>query len=135
MDRNTRNRVRRRARRCCEYCLLPERADPYSTFHLEHIVARQHGGGDEISNLAWACSRCNHRKGTNIASRDPDTGSIVELYNPRQQKWADHFTIRNGRIIGSSLAGRATARLLDMNDGRRVRLRRELIEQGEYPVS
>jgi hypothetical protein len=135
MDRNARNRVRRRARRCCEYCQLPERADPYTTFHLEHIVAKQHGGDDDVSNLAWACSRCNHRKGTNLASRDPDTGSIVELYHPRQQKWTDHFALRDGRIIGVSPAGRTTVRLLDMNDSRRVRLRRELIDQGEFPVS
>jgi hypothetical protein len=135
MDRNARNRVRRRAHRCCEYCRLSERADPYSTFHLEHIVARQHGGGDDISNLAWACSRCNHRKGTNLASRDPDTGFTVELYHRRQQNWSDHFTIRDGQIIGISPAGRATARLLDMNESRRVKLRRELIDQGEFPHS
>ena len=133
MDRNAQNRVRRRAGRSCEYCRLPERTDPYSTFHLEHVIAKQHGGGDDDANLAWACSRCNHRKGTNLASRDPDTGSIVELYNPRQQNWSDHFTIRDGRIIGISPTGRATARLLDMNESRRVKLRRELIDQGEFP--
>jgi hypothetical protein len=135
MDRNTRNRVRRRARWRCEYCRLPERADPYSTFHLEHIVAKQHGGDDDDPNLAWACSRCNHRKGTNLTSRDPDTGSVVELFNPRHQKWIDHFAVLEGRILGLTRAGRATTRLLDMNDGRRVRLRRELIEQGEYPIT
>jgi hypothetical protein len=135
MDRNTRNGVRRRARWCCEYCRLPERADPYLTFHLEHIVAKQHGGDDDASNLAWACSRCNHRKGTNLASRDSDSESIVELFNPRRQKWVDHFEILEGRILGLTPAGRVTARLLDMNDGRRVRLRRELIERGEYRVS
>jgi hypothetical protein len=135
MDRNTRNRVRRRARWCCEYCRLPERADPYSTFHLEHIVAKQHGGSDDDSNLAWSCSRCNHRKGTNLASRDASTGSIVELFNPRQQKWADNFMVRDGLIHGVTPAGQVTARLLDMNDSRRVRLRRELIEQDDYPFS
>jgi hypothetical protein len=134
MHRSTRNLVRQRAGHCCEYCRLPERADPYATFHLEHVVAKQHGGDDDASNLAWACSRCNHRKGTNLASRDPETESIVEIYNPRQQEWADHFAIYDGRIIGISPAGRATARLLDMNDSRRVRLRIELIDQGEYPI-
>jgi HNH endonuclease len=135
MDGNARNRVRQRAGRSCEYCRLPERADPYSTFHLDHVIAKQHGGDDDKSNLAWACSRCNHRKGTNLASRDPDTGSTVELYHPRRQNWSDHFMIRDGRIIGITPAGRATARLLDMNESRRVKLRRELIDQGEFPLS
>jgi HNH endonuclease len=132
MDSHTRVLVRQRAARCCEYCRLPETADPYNTFHLEHVIAKQHGGDDDESNLAWACSRCNHRKGTNLASRDPESGAIVEVFHPRRQKWSDHFGLRDGRIVGSSPTGRATVRLLDMNEGRRVRLRRELMELGEY---
>jgi len=85
MDANTRILVRRRAGHRCEYFRLPEHADPYQTFHLEHIVAKQHGGDDDPANLAWACSRCNRRKGTNLSSRDPDTGAIVELFHPRRQ--------------------------------------------------
>jgi len=134
MDANTRNLVRVRAGRCCEYCRLPEHGDPYATFHIEHIIARQHGGDDDPTNLAWSCSRCNHRKGTNLSSRDPDTGRIVELFHPRQQAWHDHFAIRGAQVVGLSPSGRATVRLLNMNDGRRARLRRELIDQGEYPV-
>jgi hypothetical protein len=135
MDAITRNLVRLRAGRCCEYCQLPELGDPYTVFHIEHIIAKQHGGDDDPANLAWSCSRCNHRKGTNLSSRDPNTGTIVELFHPRQQAWGEHFAIRDARIIGSSPTGRATVRLLDMNEGRRVRLRRELIEQGEFPIS
>lgn len=41
-----------------------------ATFHVEHIVARQHQGTDEDSNLALACDRCNFLKGTNLASVD-----------------------------------------------------------------
>lgn len=135
MDVTTRKLVRQRARQCCEYCRLPEHGDPYATFHIEHIIARQHGGGDDPVNLAWSCSRCNHRKGTNLSSRDPDTGTIVELFHPRVQVWRDHFAIRGARIVGLTSTGRTTVRLLNMNESRRVRLRRELMNQGEYPVA
>ena len=133
MDRNTRNLVRQRAHQRCEYCQLPDQADPYGLFHIEHIIAKQHGGDDDPANLAWSCSRCNHRKGTNLSSRDPETGAIVELFHPRTQLWLEHFALHGARIFGLSATGRATVRLLDMNDSRRLQLRRELILLGEFP--
>ena len=36
--------VRERAGGRCKYCRLPEARPPIEPFHLEHIVARQHGG-------------------------------------------------------------------------------------------
>src|SRR3989304_2292324 len=133
MDANTRNLVRQRAGHRCEYCPLPEHADPYQTFHLEHVVAKQHGGDDDPANLAWACSRCNRLKGTNLSSRDPKTSATVELFHPRLHVWHDHFAIRGARILGLTPVGRATIQLLSINDVRRMRLRRELIDQGEFP--
>jgi len=62
------NRVTRAGNRC-EYCRLPEELSDVP-FHVEHIVARQHQGGDELSNLALACDRCNLYKGPNLASRE-----------------------------------------------------------------
>jgi hypothetical protein len=59
---------------------------------------------------------------------------IVEVFHPRQDAWHDHFVIRGARIVGLTPVGRVTVRLLDMNEGRRVWLRRELIEHGEYRV-
>ena len=55
MDAFTREWVRQRAGYRCEYCCLHEDDDPLFTFHVEHIVAKQHGGGDSPSNLALAC--------------------------------------------------------------------------------
>lgn len=57
--------VRQRARNRCEYCGLPQEFSGLR-FHIEHIVARQHGGLDESNNLALACPECNLRKGTNL---------------------------------------------------------------------
>jgi hypothetical protein len=102
--------VRSRAGGRCEYCLLRDEVQ-LLPFHLEHIVAKQHGGGDEISNLAWACDRCNAYQGPNLASLDPTTGEMVELFHPRKDVWVDHFRIHNGEVHGLSPSGRATVRL------------------------
>jgi hypothetical protein len=123
-----RAQVRRRAENRCEYCRLPD-AVQLLPFHVEHILARQHGGSDDDANLAWSCDRCNAYMGPNIASVDPETGAIVELFQPRRDTWQNHFAIVDGMIVGRTPTGRATARLLQFNARRRVELRRELIEQ------
>ena len=56
MDSDARATVRRRADDRCEYCLLRQE-DSELAHHVEHIIARQHGGGDELDNLAYACAR------------------------------------------------------------------------------
>ena len=59
MDAATRQSVRQRALDRCEYCRLPQSAQPFVTFHVEHVIARQHGGTDHLDNLCLACERCN----------------------------------------------------------------------------
>ena len=125
--------VRRRAEQCCEYCRFHEHHLPLWPFHLEHIVAGQHGGSDELANLAWSCQRCNLRKGTNLSTLDPDSGSVVRLFHPRQHVWADHFALADdGCLQGLTPVGRATVRLLQMNSRERVELRRMLVSQGVW---
>ncbi len=58
MDAETRNFVRRRANKRCEYCWLPQEATPFDTFHIDHIIAKQHlDEPDSRDNLALACDR------------------------------------------------------------------------------
>jgi len=134
MDARTRELVRQRAGQRCEYCHLRESAVPYLIFHVDHIVAKQHldEASDDPLSLAWACSECNYHKGPNLASIDPQTKDQVGLFNPRLDDWHFHFTVEDDRIVGLTPAGRATARLLNMNEPRLVRLRRELINAGEF---
>jgi HNH endonuclease len=129
MDSAAREFVRQRAGNRCEYCLLPEESDEWP-FHVEHVIAKQHEGSDDLENLCWSCSRCNLHKGPNIASLDGETGDLYELCHPRKQLWNEHFTIRDARIVGLTSIGRVTARLLNMNDAHRVDLRRDLIGRG-----
>jgi hypothetical protein len=99
MDAATRELIRDRAKRRCEYCHFPDHALNLP-FHIEHIVATIHRADDSLSNLAWACPRCNLRKGTNLSTIDPNSGSHVEVFNPRTMVWRNHFEIRDGLIVG-----------------------------------
>ena len=130
MDAATRDFVRRRADNRCEYCLLRQEHSDL-THHIEHIVAKQHGGRDDIENLALACHRCNLRKGPNLTGVDPGSGELVPLFHPRRDQWAEHFLFRGVRIEGITAAGRATVHVLAMNDARRLDLRSELLAHGE----
>ena len=125
MDASTRELVRRRALDRCEYCHIPQDATPVIPFHVEHVIAKQHGGGNDPDQLALACDRCNAYKGPNIASVDPETGAVVPLYHPRHDAWDDHFAFHGGTIVGLTPTGRSTVRLLNMHARRRVDLRRE----------
>jgi hypothetical protein len=129
MDARTRNLVRRRAGGYCEYCRLPETAIPLATLQIEHVVARQHLGGDEPDNLAMACPWCNRAKGPNLSGRDSQTGAIVPLFNPRTQEWDEHFYHDGALVVGITAIGRATVQVLAMNRFDLVKLRRSLLHE------
>jgi 5-methylcytosine-specific restriction endonuclease McrA len=116
----------------CVYCQLPDSLPPFESFHLEHIVARQHGGKTELENLAWACHRCNYYKGPNLTSIDPETQAIVPLFNPRRAIWDLHFVLQGFRLIGLTPVGRTTVSLLQMNAERRIERRAELVRRGLF---
>ncbi len=121
--------VRQRAGQRCEYCRLPQSASALR-FHIEHIIARQHGGTDDPANLALACPECNYQKGPNLSSIDPDTGKVTPLFHPRSEQWSDHFAFNAARIVGKSPMGRTTVWLLEMNTGDRLRWREMLRHLG-----
>jgi hypothetical protein len=131
MDAATREFVERRAIHRCEYCHTPQAAVPLIHFHIDHVVARQHADDGTRGNLALACDRCNLFKGSNLASVDPASGTIVPLFNPRNDEWSAHFRFDGARIIGLTPTGRATVRLLVMNASRRLELREEWLAEGK----
>lgn len=99
-----------------------------SAFQLEHIRARQHGGQTAFENLAWCCRRCNLYKGPNASAFDPVTDQLVRLFNPRIDRWDEHFEMDGPLVVGLTPEGRATVALLQMNDDLRVQLRGELLD-------
>ena len=56
IDAATRVFVWERANGRCEYCHLHQNDYEFQTFHVEHIIAKQHGGRDDTDNLCLACS-------------------------------------------------------------------------------
>lgn len=129
----TRQYIALRADYRCEYCKKPEIISNFS-FHIEHIIGRQHGGSDRIDNLAYSCSYCNWKKGPNIGTVLTEAGPIIQLFNPRVNLWSDHFLVyANGLIVAKTEIGEGTLRLLEFNASERIMERQELIDLGFYP--
>jgi hypothetical protein len=116
--------VRQRAGNHCEYCGLSQADLPLVTFHVEHVISRQHNGTDDESSLCLACHWCNFHKGPNIASLEG--GELVPLFDPRSQVWSENFERRGDLIVGLTPVGCATVRVLNMNDAERRELRRTM---------
>lgn len=102
-------------------------------FQIDHIIARKHDGPTTARNLALACFLRNNHKGPNIAGRDPRTGRITRLYNPRRHQWQQHFLWDGPRLGGRTAIGRATIAVLEINLPHRIALRQALIEEGLFP--
>lgn len=124
--------VRERARSACEYCRIPE-AYYAGIFVVEHVIARQHGGGDDPENLAYACERCNLHKGPNIAGLDPDGGALTRLFHPRSDVWEEHFEWSGHIIVGRTPIGRTTVYVMAMNHPIARAVRAALLAEGVFP--
>ncbi len=103
-------RVRQAASHRCGYCLSPQRL-VMARLELEHIIPVAKGGDSSELNLWLSCPLRNRFKADKTSSRDPDTGIEVPLFNPRTQRWSEHFRwAEDGiRVIGLTPVGRATA--------------------------
>ena len=133
MDRALERRVWRRARGCCEYCLMPQEHDD-APFEIDHVIARKHDGLTAGKNLSLSCFYCNSFKGSNIAGIDRKSRKVKPLFNPRRQSWARHFRWRGAYLIGRTAIGRVTIAVLKINDPLRVELRQNLIDEGVFPL-
>jgi hypothetical protein len=125
--------LRVRAGGRCEYCHLPER---FATlrFQLDHVIARKHRGPSTMENLAWSCANCNAHKGSDLAGLEPETGRLERLFNPRADRWEDHFEWNGAELVGKTATGRVTVALLQINREERMAVRRELMAAALYPA-
>ena len=110
-------RVRAAARERCGYCLSPQRL-VMARLEIEHIIPRSKGGNNDESNLWLSCPLCNRFKSDRTHWADDLTGQVVALFNPRTQRWSEHFqwTADGLRIVGNTPTGRATVALLHLSD-------------------
>jgi hypothetical protein len=128
-----RRQVAERAECRCEYCLMPEKFLA-TVFHIDHIRSRKHGGKTILINLAYACPHCNQNKGSDIATFLDDTNELtIRFFNPRKDRWQEHFEVNYGEILSKTPIGEATIKILDFNQPERIMLRQVLIDIGEYP--
>lgn len=129
-----RRQVSERAEGRCEYCLIHEDDSLYA-HEIDHIIAEKHRGETILENLCLACLECNRAKGTDFGSFDPETDEITLLFNPRHQRWDEHFKLEGVQITPLSPEGRVTVFVLRLNNEMRIRARRVLIDAGRYPLS
>jgi HNH endonuclease len=122
-----REKVAERAGRRCEYCLISEE-QAFARHQVDHVIAVKHGGETTLDNLAFCCTLCNRRKGSDLSSLDPATGQLAPLFNPRRDNWHDHFEQRGGQLLARTASAGATIRLLRLNRPDRVKER--LISSG-----
>lgn len=127
-----RQEVARRAAGRCEYCHIPDWLATID-FELDHIIAGFHHGELKLENVAYACYSCNRYKQSNIAGRNPVTGRMVRLFNPRIDRWSQHFTWHGPSLVGKTTRGRVTIDVLRINRPERLAMRQFLIWAGSFP--
>lgn len=78
---------------CNRRLVIDEDGTPLGQATIEHILPRNHGGNDEVENLALACAGCNFEKGRRHDIRrasDPRLMEIVDrLREIRRKRWRD----------------------------------------------
>jgi hypothetical protein len=105
-----------------------------AVFHVDHVRPVVRGGKTTAANLALACVSCSLSKGARVAARDPETGLVAYLFNPRLDEWGEHFRFdEDWRVIGKTPKGRATVSALGMNRERLLVIRAELAAMGRFP--
>lgn len=123
--------VRKRANYCCEYCRTPEQFS-FIGFEIDHIVSLKHGGDNDLGNLAFACAICNYRKGTDLGTFLSSKLELVRFFNPRIDKWHEHFELSGILIVAKTDIGEATNKIFQLNELRRVEERELLILAGLF---
>lgn len=110
-------KIRQQAKNRYGYCLNPQELMPYK-LEIEHIFPQSLGGETVEENLWLACRECNSHKSSKIKALDKLTGKTVKLFNPRKNKWKEHFEFSKdfSEIIGKTPRGRATVDALQMNN-------------------
>lgn len=118
----------------CGYCRSSQKY-VMAILEIDHLTPKAKGGTDDEENLWLACPLCNAYKGTQTHGRDPLSGRLVKLFNPRQQQWSRHFQWSEDgtEIVGRTACGRATAIALQMNNLVAVTVRKQWVIAGWHP--
>lgn len=134
LPQTVRELVKKRAGNRCEYC-LSHQDYVMGLLEIDHVFPLAKGGTNIEDNLCLACALCNQHKWTKTEGLDPEKGENVALFNPRQQKWSQHFAWSEDgtKIIGLTACGRATVIALKLNNSLAVIVRRNWVKAGWHP--
>jgi 5-methylcytosine-specific restriction endonuclease McrA len=126
--------VRQRANYLCEYCHASEKWQ-YVQFTVDHVVPLKLGGEESFANFALACFHCNRYKSALKSAIDTQTDERVSLFNPRTQRWEEHFIWSADclKILGTTAVGRATVEALKLNRERILAIRAADKRVGRHP--
>lgn len=134
VSRALRRRLAEQAKHRCGYCLSSEKITG-TPMEVEHLMPESRGGLTVEDNLWLACKLCNDHKGDRVEAPDPLTNEVVPLFNPRKERWSEHFTWtpEGDRIIGLTPVGRATVVALQLNRSTLVDARKVWVAAGLHP--
>lgn len=116
----------------CVICLLHEcdiigwcGVEGWGVTQVEHIVPQSHDDrlvGD-YSNLLYVCKLCNGAR----SDTEREDGQGRRLLDPTRDVWSQHFTLQGDELVHAPDDRHAayTAEVYNINDARKIRLRRE----------
>lgn len=118
----------------CGYCHSDEILMGVS-LAVDHIVPVAAGGQTVRENLWTACRQCNEYKSSRTHYEDPQSREMALLFNPRTQKWNEHFawSPEYTHILGKTATGRATIEALQLNRTLLIRARQRWVLMGWRP--
>lgn len=134
ISKKIRQRVCQRAGNHCEYC-LSQQEFVMGSLQIDHVIPAAAGGSDKEENLCLACELYNQYKWKKTEETDPESGQHVPLFNPRKQRWNDHFnwSASGAEVVGLTAIGRATVNALRLNNDLAVTVRKNWIRAGWHP--
>jgi hypothetical protein len=69
-----------------------------------------------------------------LGSISDRTGTLIRFFNPRTDRWKEHFYWNDSAIEALTEIGEVTVRLLEFNHPERVLFRNVLTKSGRYPT-
>lgn len=131
---HVKSRIRKTAKNRCGYCQSQQKY-VLGVLEIEHIIPKASAGSDDEENLWLSCRLCNSYKGTQTRAIDPISEQSAQLFNPRTQRWSQHFTWSEDGvyIIGVTPCGRATVVALQLNNIYAVTVRQAWTSVGWHP--
>ena len=127
-----RETVRQRAGHRCEYCKVHSAAQ-CAPFYADHVHPVSRGGPDGVDNRAFSCPACNLSKSNHVTLVDPETGHGVPVFNPRTDRWSDHFRFEGYMLVGLTPIGRAMIAAFDLNSTQYIFIRSVEEKAGLFP--